>query len=177
MISILERTVKNPKVVTAFIVAILVHLMGARLIPHFSDVIKPMVILVVWFALSNRVITSMVGGMVVGWTVDAVTPVLFGIHGLAFTLMGYFVASFRRRFLLMQYRNILLLLLISVALQELVVVILRFLLLENPPIPSVGWIAGEIVATSAVGLFVLYGENRLGHTLSKMKRRRESRLR
>ncbi len=167
----------NPRVVIAFFLTILVHLMGVRLIPHFTDVIKPMVILVLWFALSNRVIASMLAGMVVGWTLDALSPGLFGIHGLAFTLMGYFVASFRRRFLLMQYRNLLLLLLISVALQELVVVVLRFLLLENPPLPSMGWIGAEIIATSGVGLLILYSEQRLNQTLFRMKRRRESRLR
>jgi rod shape-determining protein MreD len=157
--------------------ALLLHLIGVRLLPHFADAADVFLVVVVWFSLSGRPASAQLSGMGAGLVHDALSGSPFGLHGMANTVVGYAVARTAQKLLFQQRGTRTLAFLLAAAVQQAAVVALMVFLLPNSQLPQLRWILVKLAVTPALGLALVGGEARARRWWAARRGRRGSRLR
>ena len=161
----------------ALALAYLVQLVGLRVSPHFTLVVDPFVIVLVWFAMRTNPLLAQLFGASAGLVQDALAGGLFGLHAFANTLIGYGVALAAQRVVVGQQAVRVLIFAAAAALQQAVLVGLMMAMLEDAPLPHFGFVVAKVLVTALVGAVLISLETQARSQWSSWQRRRSRQLR
>lgn len=165
------------KLFAAVAVAVLFHLLGVRLIPHFPQVLDIFLVVVVLHGLEGNSLGALFAGMFVGLVYDSLTGAPFGLFGFADTIIGYGAARLAQRLVIQRATGVLALVSFAVVAQQAIVVGLAFLLLPATEVPNPVWVAVRAGACGVLGMSIHIASAHWRRTAEARRRGRMSRLR
>ncbi len=132
--------------------------------------------LIVFNAKDGRIVAAVIGGSLAGLAEDTVSNGLFGLYGMAGTVVGY--AAARAAQLLSQERRrfVAILFSLSAVLQQIVIQLLFVSLAIERPLPALSVLAIRVVVIAAVGTALNAGWAKLSSLLAVHRERRKQRL-
>ena len=140
------------KIAGGLLFALVVHFVLVALAPQATGVVDPFLLLIVFLALDGNVLVAVLAGSIVGLTEDAVTNGLYGVYGLAGTVVAYVVARAAQLLSLERRRFIALLFGLSAVVQQIVVLVLMVVLSTEQELPTLRAIALRIVVSGVLGI-------------------------
>ena len=161
----------------AVIVALVVHLIGARLLPEWSLIFDLMLIVVVFNSLDGHTASGMFGGLVAGWVTDVLTGHAFGFFGLVDTIVGYSAAFAVQRIVIQRPAGAALLFSLASACQQGLVLGLSLLFLSAPEAPAYPWLLAKAAATGLLGAVAFFTRQRLLNKVDLWRHTRRTRIR
>ena len=161
----------------ALVAALLLHLIGSRLLPEWPLILDLMLIVVVFHALDGSTLAGMLGGLAAGWVTDVVSGNAFGLFGLVDTIIGYSTAFAVQRVVIQRAAGAALLFSLASAGQQGLVLGLSLLLLSTPEIPAYPWLLVKAAATGVLGAALFLGRQRLLSRVDLWKHTRRTRIR
>ncbi len=145
--------------------AVLLHLVGTRLLPTFPERVDVFLVVVALSALAGSSLQAMLFGLLAGLAQDTLASGPFGLFGFADTAVAYGMARLAQRSLL----------------QQVLVAALAFLLLPNPSLPDplgmLGQAAAKALACGVLGMVVYGLAGRFRLAFEARRRGRMGRLR
>jgi rod shape-determining protein MreD len=151
------------------LVALLVHLFVVVLGPEAAGAVDPFLLLIVLFALDGNVLAALIGGCVAGLTEDAVTGGLFGLYGLAGTVVGFVAARTTHQLSLERRRFVALLFSLAAVIQQMVVQGMLVLLNAEQEMPSLTLLAIRVVLAAVFGSMLVTAWGKAESTLRKRR--------
>ena len=165
------------KFLAAVGLAVIAHLIGMQVDPGFSRVVDVFVVVVALHALEGNSLAALFAGLFVGLVHDTLTGGLFGLYGFADTIVGYGTARLAQRLVIQRATGVLAVVAFATALQETIVVALKFLLEPGPLSPDPLWIALRAGVSGVLGMFVYVLAGRWRRGSEARRRNRMGRLR
>jgi rod shape-determining protein MreD len=165
------------RIAAAVVLAALVQVVGVALLPRFSLLVDPFLLVVVWAALRSTTAGGQLAGLAAGLVHDGLAGGLYGLHGVADTVVGYLVALAGQRVVVQQQAVRVLLYALAAAGQQLLLVALLLLLVPGPEVPAWGWMLGKVAVTAVLGAFLVGMEASLRRRYGSWQLRRSRRLR
>jgi rod shape-determining protein MreD len=165
------------KLFAAVAAAVLVHLVGVRLIPDFALAVDVFLVVVVLYGLEASSLAALFAGMLVGLIHDSLTGVPFGLFGFADTIVGYGAARLAQRLVIQRATGVLGVVSFASVLQQALVTGLAVLLLPAPELPNPIWAAVRAGACGLLGMAVYVATSRWRRSSEARRRGRMSRLR
>lgn len=159
------------------LLALVVHVVLVAVAPAMTGVVDPFLLLIVFLALDGNVLSAVLVGCVAGLTEDAMTNGLFGVYGLAGTVVGYVAARAAQLLSLERRRPVALLFGLSAVIQQIVVLVLMVALVTERELPSLSTIALRIVVSGGLGTLVVALSARLSHRFRVWRQERQPRVR
>ncbi len=153
------------------------HLLGIGLWSGFGLVFDLFLVVAIFNALDGDTFAGMAGGLVAGLVADAVTGGLYGLHGLADTLVGYGTAFATQRLVVQRAPSVLLVFALAVALQQLILAAVTLLMLSRPELTAYPWMLAKVVGTGLVGVVAFLARRQLQARYSSWRRTRSVRVR
>jgi rod shape-determining protein MreD len=161
--------------------ALLVHLVGTRLVPGFSRWLDVFLVAIALHALRGNSLSSLLLGLGVGLLQDTLANGPLGLFGFADTLVAYGIARLAQRLVIQRATGVLLVVSFASLLQQAVLVLLAFMLLPNPslsaPLSVAFHAALEAGACGLLGMTVYGATRRWVRTTEARRRGRMGRLR
>ncbi|HEX5758399.1 MAG TPA: rod shape-determining protein MreD [Thermoanaerobaculia bacterium] len=154
-------------------VALLVHLVGARLWAGFPGYVDLFLVVVVLHALDGESLPAMFAGLAAGLLHDALSGGLYGLYGFADTLVGYGTARVAQRLVIQRSTGVFGVAAFAAAVQQAVLVLLAFMLHGAPALPPPAAVAIRAALCGAVAMasYLL-----MGHWRSGVETRRRGRM-
>jgi len=116
--------------------ALLVHLVGVRLVPGLSRYLDVFLIVVALYALEGSSLASIGAGLLVGLLQDSLGNGPIGLFGFADTAVAYLTARLAQRLVIQRASGVFLVIAFVSLLQQALLVLLAFVLLPNPAVPD-----------------------------------------
>lgn len=160
----------------ALALVLVAHLSGMRLFSDFSRVFDLFLVLTVLNALDGLSLRGMLGGLVCGLMADTFSGQPFGLQGFADTLAGYVTARIAQRLVTRRWAGLLAVLVAAALLQQSILVLLTALLIPDPELPQLEWVAVRVATSAILGLFFYLAENRARQRLEANRRTRKTPL-
>jgi len=161
----------------ALVLATLLHVAGIHLFSFFSSTVDLFLIIIVLNALDGDSLAGMLGGMAAGLVADALSGGLFGLHGLAGTIVGYGTAFAVQRLVIQRAPGVFLLFALAAAAQQVVLMAISLLMVSRPEAPGIVWPGVKAAATGVLGTLAYLGRERLGRRLERLRSARPTRIR
>ena len=161
----------------ALALAYLVQLLGLAVTPHFTGLVDPFLVVLVWFSMRSNPLLAQLLGAGTGLLQDALTGGLFGLHALADTLVGYAVALAAQRVVVGQQAVRVLIFAAAAAAQQAILAGVMMAMLDAPPLPSLGFAIGKVLVTALLGAIFITVESQARSQFSSWQRRRSRQLR
>ncbi len=155
----------------------LVHLLGVELWSGFGLVFDLFLVLAVFNALDGDTFSGLAGGLVAGLVADAVSGGLYGLQGLADTIVGYGTAFATQRLVVQRPPSVFLVFSLAAAVQQLTLTTVTFVLLANPESPAFPWLVAHVLATGVLGVVLFLGRRELERRVAAWRRTRGARMR
>ena len=165
------------KLLAGLAAAVLVHLLGVRLIPSFALAVDVFLVVVALFALESSSLAALFAGMLVGLLHDSLTGGPFGLFGFADTIVGYGTARLAQRLVIQRPTGVLALVSFATVVQQAIVIGLELLLLPAPELPHPLWVAVRAGICGVLGMAVYIASIHWRRTSEVRRRGRMSRLR
>ena len=165
------------KLAGALLVAVVVHLFGVGLWSGFGLVFDLFLVLAIFNALDGDTFAGLAGGLVAGLVADAVSGGLYGLHGLADTLVGYGTAFATQRLVVQRPPSVFLVFSLAAALQQLVLAAVTLLMLTRPELDAYSWMLAKVAATGVLGVLTFLARRQLMARLALWRRTRTVRVR
>lgn len=161
----------------ALAAALVLHLIGTRLLPEWPLIVDLMMIVVVFNALEGNTLSGMIGGLVAGWVTDALTGQAFGLFGLVDTIIGYGTAYAVQRIVIQRPAGAALLFALASAAQQGLVLGLSLFLVSTPEAPAYPWLLVKAATTGLLGAAVFFARQRLLSRVDLWRHTRQTRIR
>ena len=161
----------------ALLVVTLVHLAGVGLWSGFSLVFDLFLLLAIFNALDGDTFAGLAGGLVAGLVADAVSGGLYGLHGLADTIVGYGTAFATQRLVVQRPPSVFLVFSLAAALQQLMLASVTLLMLPSPELTAYPWVLTKVVVTGVLGVLTFVASNQLQARYALWRRTRTVRVR
>jgi len=140
--------VRALKLVAALVLAVLLHLVGTRLMPSLPLRLDVFLVIVALQALEGVTLSAVLFGLLVGLLQDTLTSGPFGLFGFADTAVAYGMARLAQRLVIQRASGVFAVVCFASLSQQVILAALAFLLLPNPSLPAP--VAGvTIVAVAA----------------------------
>ncbi len=169
------------KLLAALGLAVLVHLVGTRVMATFPLRIDVLLVVVLLHALEGNSLSALLFGLLAGLVQDTLAGGPFGLSGFADTLVAYGIARLAQRLVIQRTTGVFLVVSFASLLQQVVLAVLAFLLLPNPTLPApLGMLEQAVikaVACGALGLVVYALSGRLRRAFDARRRGHSGRLR
>lgn len=166
------------KLLAAVAAAVLIHLLGDRLFPHyFTSVVDVFLVVIVLYGLQSSSLAALFAGMFVGLVHDSLTGGPFGLFGFAGTIIGYGAARLAQRLVIQRPTGVLALVSFAAVAQQAIVVGLAFLLLPVQAVPHPVWVAVQAGACGVLGMSIHIASAHWRRAAETRRRGRMSRLR
>lgn len=159
------------------VAALLLHLIGARMLDEWSLAVDLMLIVVVFNALEGSTLSGMLGGLVAGWATDALTGQAFGLFGLVDTIIGYGAAFAAQRIVIQRPAGAALVFSSAAVFQQGLVLGLSMLLLSTYEAPSFAWLLAKAGVTGFLGAALFIARQRLRSEVELWRHTRRTRIR
>ncbi len=165
------------KFALALLVAVVLHIAGVRLVPGFSEGVDLFLVVLVFHGLDGNTLAGVLGGMAAGLVTDALTGGLFGLHGVADTIIGYGTAYAAQRLVIRRANGVFLLFALAAAVQEVILVAVSLLLLPAPAMPLPLAVVTRTVSAGLIGTVIFLIHTRLRARVELWRRTRTAKLR
>ena len=165
------------KLAAALLVVTLVHLLGIELWSDFSLVFDLFLVVAIFNALDGDTFAGLAGGLLAGLVADAVTGGIYGVHGLADTIVGYGTAFATQRLVVQRPPSVFLVFSLAAALQQLTLAAVTLMMLPQPELAAYPWILAKVAATGIVGVLAVLARRQLLVRLAGWRRSRTVRVR
>ena len=151
----------------------LVELLLGGFLPAAAETVDLFVLLVVLNSVRGDSLRGLAGGLIAGLVQDVVTSSVFGLHSLACCVLGYGAARVSQRILTVQRAVTLALIATGVLVHQVIVIGLLALLEIAQFSPGPVAVLLRVVATTAVGLVVVWAMGKVrGWMETRTKRRK-----
>lgn len=160
----------------ALVVATVFYGGALRLFPPVVGWLDPFLIVVLLASLDRHPAWSLSQGMVAGLAYDALSGGLYGLNGIADTVVGYASARLQQRFVVQGAVQVSLLFALATALQQALLALLQFLLVRSAEIASAMRVGGKMLITSVVCTLLFVAGHRLRRWRSDHRENRKRRL-
>ena len=161
----------------ALLLAYLVQLLGLAVTPHFTQVVDPFLVVLVWFSMRTNPLLAQLLGAGTGLLQDALSGGLFGLHAVANTLVGYGVALAAQRVVVGQQAVRVLIFAAAAAAQQTILALVMMAMLDDPPLPHLGFAIAKVLVTALAGAVFISLESKARSQWSSWQRRRSRTLR
>lgn len=140
------------KLALALAAAALVHFAGVRLWPAFPLAVDPFLVVAVAAGRSGRPVPAMFAGMAAGWATDALAGGMFGLHGLADTVVGFGTARAAQQLVVQRRTSLAAVFAAAAAAQTAILALLSLVFPGGYGLPSPFWLIVKVATTAALGL-------------------------
>lgn len=161
----------------ALLAVTLAHLAGVGLWSGFGLVFDLFLVLAIFNALDGDTFAGLAGGLVAGLVADAISGGLYGLHGLADTIVGYGTAFATQRLVVQRPTSVFLVFTLAAALQQLLLVTVTLAMLPHPELTAYPWVVARVVGTGLVGVFAFVARRQLEVRYALWRRTRTVRIR
>jgi rod shape-determining protein MreD len=166
------------KLLGAVAVAVLLHLLGMRLMPSlFIQVVDVFLVVVVLYALEGSSLGALLAGLLVGLLHDNLSSTPYGLFGFTDTIVGYTTARLAQRLVIQRSTGVLALVSFAAVAQQAIVAGLTFLLLPAPELPNPLWVAIKAGVCGVLGMLIHIAMINWRRSSEARRRGRMSRLR
>jgi rod shape-determining protein MreD len=163
--------------VLGLVLAVVVHFVGARLLPDFPRAVDVFLVVIVLYGLSGDSLTALLAGLAVGLIEDTLTGGLYGLYGFTDTIIGYGTARLAQRLVIQRATGVFAVAGLASLAQQGLVVGLAWLLFPGPSFPRLTWVGVKAVACGALAMLVYVATERFRRAYEVRRRSRMSRLR
>jgi rod shape-determining protein MreD len=169
------------KLAATLAAAVVLHLVGTRLLPSLPQRVDIFVVVVALWALGGQSLQAVVFGLLAGLVQDTLAGGTFGLFGFADTAVAYGIARLAQRLVIQRATGVFAVVSFASLLQQVILAALAFLLLPNPSLPDplamLEQAAAKAFACGVLGM-VIYGfAGRLRLAVEARRRGRMGRLR
>jgi rod shape-determining protein MreD len=169
--------VRIARLAAGFALALLIHLVGMRLVPDFSRYVDVFLVALVLHALSGDSLSALLAGLAVGLVEDSLGSGPFGLYGFADTAVGYAVARLAQRLVIQRATGILSVVAFAAIAQQAVLAALAFLCLPNPALSDPLAIAVQVsIKAAACGVLGVVAHAAAHHWRRSLDARRRGRI-
>lgn len=165
------------RLVVGLALAVVVQFVGARLFPDFPRAVDVFLVVVVLYGLTGNSLTALLAGLAVGLIQDTLTGGLYGLYGIADTIVGYGTARLAQRLVIQRATGVLAVAALASLVQQGIVVGLAFLLFPGPSLPRLPWEGVRAAACGVLAMVVYAAGERFRSAYEVRRRSRMSRLR
>lgn len=159
------------------LIALLVHLLGMRLIPGFARVVDVFLVVLVAKALDGDLVWAIAAGVLVGLLEDTLGGRLYGLFGVADTIVGFATAHLAQRVVIQRLSGVMLVFVAAATAQQALLAVLTFVLFPDPELPRVGWVAVRIASAALLGGAVFLASRQWRQRYDTWRRNRTARVR
>lgn len=164
---------RTAKVLAAVVLATVIRLVLALLLPDHFHLLDPFLAAVVWLSLSEGPVAGQLGGLAAGWVQDALSGSLFGLHAFADILVGYLAAYTAQRLVVGRRLTLLGVFALAAAVQQAVITVLLLLLVPAPELPPTGLrLLAQVAVTALFGMLWMASERVLLRRFRRWRRHR-----
>jgi rod shape-determining protein MreD len=160
----------------ALALALLVHFVGLRLTPAFSQAVNPFVVVLALYALRGGPLVGLAAGVAVGLVEDALSGGLFGLYGCADTVVGFAVATVAQRVVIERAAGVFLTATAAASAQQAILIALQLLLLADAEVPPFLWVVIRALSCGLLAAAWYAGSGQWRRRLGAWRRHRGSRL-
>lgn len=161
----------------ALLIALLTHLIGARYLADWSNVLDLMLVVLVFNALDGDTLGGLVGGLVAGWATDAIAGTPFGLFGAVDTIIGYGAAFAVQRLVIQRAAGAALFFAVAALCQQGLLFGLSLWLLVTPESSAYAWLPIKVAATGILGAALFHLRRRLASKVDLWRHTRRTRIR
>lgn len=161
----------------ALAAAVLLHLLGAHLVDHWSLIFDLMLIVVVFNALDGSPLAAMFGGLAAGWATDALAGPSYGVFGLVDTIIGYGAALVVQRIVIHRAAGAALFFAAAAAVQQGLLLGLNLLMLDHAEITDFRWMFYKAATTGFLGAILFVSRQRVLNRMDLWRHTRKTRIR
>ena len=161
----------------ALLAVTLAHLAGIGLWSGFGLVFDFFLVLAIFNALDGDTFAGLAGGLVAGLVADAVSGGLYGLHGLADTIVGYGTAFATQRLVVQRPPSVFLVFSLAAAFQQLMLASVTLLMLPGAELAAYPWVVAKVVGTGVLGTLTFIARNQLRARYALWRRTRTVRVR
>jgi len=161
----------------ALLVVTAAHLLGVGAWKGFGLVFDLFLVLAIFNALDGDTFAGLAGGLVAGLVADAVSGGLYGLHGLADSIVGYGTAFATQRLVVQRPPSVFLVFSLAAALQQLMLATVTLLMLPHPELTAYPWVVAKVVGSGVLGALVFVARRQLRVRFSRWRRTRTVRVR
>lgn len=165
------------KLAAALLVVIAAHLLGIGLWSGFGLVFDLFLVLAIFNALDGDTFAGLAGGLVVGLVADALSGGLYGLHGLADTIVGYGTAFATQRLVVQRTPGVFLVFSLAAALQQLILASVTLIMLPHPELTAYPWVVAKVIGTGVLGVLAFVARRQVRARFSVWRRTRTVRVR
>lgn len=157
---------------------VVLHVALQQFTPGLGRIVDPFVVWIVLQGLSAVPVRGMLSGLVAGWCEDALSGErLFGLHGVAGTIIGYLVAQATRQLSTTSLPVVGLLFAVAAAAHEAILLALQILLSASPVALDPAWVGLRAAANGVFGVLLIRSGERAERWGSDYKRSRKRKVR
>jgi len=168
--------VRALKLILGLAAALLVHVVGVRLLPDLPRYLDLFLVLAALNGLGGNSAVGLGGGAVAGLVHDTLSSRLYGLHGFADTIIGYAVARAAQRLDIARPGAVLVTVGLATLLQQAVLVALAHLFTEPEP-PELLALLIRAGANGAVAAIVWAATARVRGARERVRRKRMTKIR
>jgi rod shape-determining protein MreD len=173
--------VRAAKLIAALVAAVLLHLLGTRLLPSFPQRVDVFLVVVTLYALEGGTLSALLFGLLVGLVQDTLARGAFGLFGFADTAVAYGTARLAQRLIIQRATGVFAVVSFASLLQQAILAVLVFVLLPNPsladPLGVLEQAAAKALACGLLAVMVYIAAGRFQVAVEKRRRGRTGRLR
>jgi rod shape-determining protein MreD len=173
--------VRVAKLFAALVFAVLLHLVGTRLMPSLPLRLDVFLVIVALQALDGSSLTAVLFGLLVGLLQDTLTSGPFGLFGFADTAVAYGMARLAQRLVIQRASGVFAVVCFASLLQQVILAAVAFLLMPNPSLPQPVAIleqaTAKAVACGVLGMLLYVAVGRFRLAVETRRRGRMGRLR
>jgi rod shape-determining protein MreD len=173
--------VRAAKLAAALAAAVLVHLVGTRLLPSLPQRVDVFLVVAALQALGGGSLGALLFGLLVGLVQDTLTSGHIGLFGFADTAVAYGTARLAQRLVIQRATGVFAVVSFASLLQQVLVAALAFLLLPNPSLPDpygmLEQAAAKALACGILGMLIYAAGGRMRSAVEARRRGRMGRLR
>ncbi len=157
---------------------IALHVALQQFVPAVGRLLDPFLVWIVLQGLAANPLRGMLAGLVGGWCEDALTgESLFGLHGVAGTMVGYLVAQATRQLSTASLPVLGLLFALAAALHEALLMALQMLLNASPATLDPAWVGVRALLNGVFGIALIQGGGRMGRWGQELRQSRRRKIR
>ena len=163
--------------VIALVLATFLHSLGVRVWGDFALYVDLFLLLTVAWAFESSTLTGLAVGLAAGLTADGFSGGLYGLNGIANTLVGYGTAFAVSNLAKMNTSSAALLYALAAVAQQSILLVLVLLMVPDPALPPLAAMIAKVAITAVLGAMIFKGRRKFFRMLGSWRRTKESQLR
>ena len=140
------------KFIAGLALAALLHFVGARLLPDFSQAVDLFLLVVALEARHGRPIAGMFAGLAAGLLADGLSGGPYGLYGFADTAVGFGIALAAQQLVVQRTTGLAGVFAAGAAAQQAILAALALVFRDHAELPDPLWLLVKVATTALLGL-------------------------